>query len=175
MSFRPSMRHQIEQRYSQYRRDAIDNANLLIANRFPGIKVSLVDSKAYSAFRAVEHHAKRATTWDWPSEFNSWKMKYPKRFEAATWKAGKLVGFSLGKPTYGGTGLRLDFIEKMPETSEPLLDITYVALLTYAGLIGADHIKIMHPINVMVRDYYVSKGFAYNAKQDCCIRRIASV
>lgn len=172
MSFRPSMRQDLERRYDQFRQEAIKLANTSLPGSFPGVSLSLVDSRAYQAFKAWESHSRRVKTWDWQGEFTTWKLRYPKRFEAATWKSGKLIGFSLGKPTFRGTGLRLDFIEKSPNCDEPLLDITYIALLAYSGLIGADHIKIMYPVNKVVRDYYVSKGFAYHAKQDCCIRRL---
>ncbi len=165
------MREQLEQRYHAYRIEALRTANEVLAQS-SGVTLKLADNSAYNAFRKWETHPQRIKLWDWPSTYLSWKVQYPKRFEAAAWKGSKLVGFSLGRPTYAGTGLRLDFIEKAPQTNVPLLDSTYVALRAYAALIGANHIKIMHPVNEAVRDYYVSKGFAYNLKQDCCIRRI---
>ena len=84
----------------------------------------------------------------------------------------KLAGLSLGRPTYAGTGLRLDYIEKAPVTDIRLVETMLVALTAYGVLLGANHLKIMHPVNTTVRDYYVSFGFTYIRGQDCCIRRL---
>lgn len=70
------------------------------------------------------------------------------------------------------TGLRLDYIEKSPESSEPHLDLTYLALYAYATLLGATYVKIMNPINTEVINYYERKGFKYDQKNNSCIRRI---
>lgn len=78
----------------------------------------------------------------------------------------------MGRPTYQSSGLRLDYIEKSPEASEPHLDLTYLALYAYAALLGATHVKIMNPINSDVLDYYESKGFCYDERSNGCIRRI---
>lgn len=74
-------------------------------------------------------------------------MKFPKRFEAAAWKNNKLAGLSLGRPSYAGTGLRLDHIEKAPVMDIRLVETMLVALTAYGSLLGANHLKIMHPVN----------------------------
>ncbi len=79
----------------------------------------------------------------------------------------------MGRPTYRSTGFRLDYIEKSPEASEPHLDLTYLALYSYATLLGATHVKIMSPINKQVRECYEHKNFIYDRKSNSCIKRIA--
>ena len=166
------MKEKLEKQYDIYRIEALRTANEILSSQRNGVSLTQADNRAYSAFQKWENNPHRAKTWDWPNTYMSWKLQYPKRFEAAAWKGGKLVGLSLGRPTYAGTGLRLNFIEKAPQSEISLLDITYIALSAYAALIGADHINIMHPVNAFVRDYYVRKGFSYNAKSDCCTRRV---
>ena len=78
----------------------------------------------------------------------------------------------MGRPKYHATGLFLDYIEKSTEASAPHLDLIYLALYSYATLLGARYVKIMNPINPKVRDYYEHKGFQYDQKTNSCIRRI---
>lgn len=168
-----NLKQQIEQRYDTYRKEALRIASEILALDNTGVSLKLVDAATYRAFEKWESNPQRIKCWDWNYTFQQWKMEHPKRFEAAAWKADKLVGLSLGRPTYASTGLRLDFIEKSPEDGNvQLLDAMFIALRAYAVAIGANHIKIMHPVNSAVKDYYVSKGFAYDRKHDWCIRRI---
>ncbi len=167
-----SMKQTIEERYNEYRKESLRIASEVLSLNKTGISLKLVDTNTYRAFQQWSSDPQRKKDWDWAYTFQYWKLNYPKRFEAAAWKNGKLVGLSLGRPTYASTGLRLDFIEKAPESDIQLLDATYIALRAYATAIGANHIKIMHPVNEAVRDYYVSKGFAYDRKNDCCTRMI---
>lgn len=164
------MRDELERRYAELRRQAIQMANQAL--RTPDVRLSLVNNASYSAFRRWEHHPQRMTEWDWPSAWLCWKARYPKRFESATWEGDQLVGFAMGRPTYQATGLRIDYIEKSPSTNEPHLDLTYLALYAYATLLGASHVKIMNPMNRDVREYYEQKGLRYDAKSNSCIRRI---
>jgi hypothetical protein len=167
---RPRMREELEQRYNRLRLDALNSANQVFDD--PDIRLTLVDHATYAAFRQWDRQPNRIKDWDWPSTLMEWKLRFPKRFEAAAWKSNKLAGLSLGRPTYAGTGLRLDYIEKAPVTEIRLVETMLVALTTYATLLGANHLKIMHPVNEAVRDYYVSFGFTYIPGQDCCIRRL---
>jgi hypothetical protein len=164
------MREELEQRYNKLRLDALNSANQVFDD--PSIKLKLVDGATYAAFQQWGKQPSRIKDWDWPTTFQEWKMKFPKRFEAAAWKNNKLAGLSLGRPTYAGTGLRLDYIEKSPVTDIRLVETMLVALTTYGTLLGANHLKIMHPVNAAVRDYYVSFGFSYISEQDCCIKRL---
>lgn len=164
------MREDLEQRYNKLRLDALNSANQVLDDR--SIQLKLVDNSTYSAFNQWDKQAGRIKDWDWPSTLQEWQLKYPKRFEAAAWKNNKLAGLSLGRPTYAGTGLRIDYIEKAPVTDIRLVETMLVALTAYGTLLGANHLKIMHPVNAAVRDYYVSFGFSYIRGQDCCIKRL---
>lgn len=164
------MREELELRYNKLRIDALNSANQVFDD--PRVRLKLVDSATYDAFQQWDKQPNRIKDWDWPSTLQQWKMKFPKRFEAAAWKNNNLVGLSLGRPTYAGTGLRLDYIEKAPVTDIRLVEIMLVALTAYGTLLGANHLKIMHPVNSEVRDYYVSFGFTYFRDQDCCIKRL---
>ncbi|GAB1260795.1 hypothetical protein NBRC116495_15020 [Aurantivibrio plasticivorans] len=167
---RPRMRDELEQRYNKLRLDALSSANRVFDD--PSINLKLVDQATYAAFKEWDKQPSRIKDWDWPSTLSQWKTRFPKRFEAAAWKNNKLAGLSLGRPTYAGTGLRLDYIEKAPVTDIRLVETMLVALTAYGTLLGANHLKIMHPVNEAVRDYYVSFGFTYVSKQDCCVKRL---
>lgn len=168
--YKLKMRDELEARYGELRKQSIQLANQALRTR--DVRLSLVDNTAYAAFTKWQHHPERKVDWDWPTSWHSWKINYPKRFECATWKNNRLIGFAMGRPTYHATGLRLDYIEKSPQANESHLDLTYLALYSYATLLGATYVKIMNPINQEVRDYYEHKGFKYDQKSDSCIRRI---
>jgi hypothetical protein len=170
IGLRLRMRDELERHYNKLRIDALNSANQVFDDQ--SIRLKLVDNSTYAAFRQWDKQPERIKDWDWPTTLQEWKMKFPKRFEAAAWKDNKLAGLSLGRPTYAGTGLRLDYIEKAPITDIRLVETMLVALTAYGTLLGANHLKIMHPVNTAVRDYYVSFGFTYISEQDCCIRRL---
>jgi len=115
----------LEKQYDIYRIEALRAANEILSSQGNGVSLTQADNRAYSAFQEWENNSQRIKTWDWPNTYMSWKLQYPKRFEAVAWKGDKLIGLSLGRPTYAGTGLRLDFIEKAPQCEISLLDITY--------------------------------------------------
>ncbi len=75
----------------------------------------------------------------------------------------------MGRPTYEGQHLRLDFVEARPRELGPrprLFEEILLAYAVYAKLLGAKQLRIMHPINDFVREYYQSYGYTYVAKQD---------
>jgi hypothetical protein len=164
------MREDLEQRYNKLRITALKTSNTVIEDK--SIELKLVDSYTYEAFKSWDKNQNRIKDWDWPHTLQEWKFKHPKRFEAAAWKNGRLAGLALGKPTYAATGLRLDYIEKAPSTDINLVETMLIALTTYGTILGANHLKIMSPVNTAVRDYYISFGFKYISKEDCCIRRL---
>ncbi len=170
VGYKLSMRDELERRYHELRKQSITLANQALIT--PNVKLSLVDHASYAAFKKWQYHPNRKVDWDWPNSWQCWKANYPKRFECATWSESKLIGFAMGRPTYHSTGLRLDYIEKSPEANEPHLDLTYLALYSYAILLGASYVKIMNPINKEVREYYEQKDFIYDRKSNSCIKRI---
>ncbi|MFC6755158.1 hypothetical protein, partial [Halorubrum tibetense] len=112
--------------------------------------------------------------WDWTEGYNAFKYRHPKRFEMALWNNGTLASLSLGKPTYHGTKLRLDFIEGNPENGKDVrvFQTTFLALAGYAEALGAAELRVMNPINADVRRYYEGFGLIYVAKGDYLFVRL---
>lgn len=105
------------------------------------------------------------------------KFRHPKRFEMALWQNDKLISLSLGRPTYAGTALRLDFVEASPkELGERVGTMTFViaGLVAYAHLLKARQIRIMNPINETVRNHYASFGYTCEPKGDYLYRELLS-
>ena len=159
-----------EKRYEQLRREAVKAANeILLAQSINDIKLRTIDVEALNASRVWETSKIRRTEWDWFAGYAAFKFRYPKRFEVAVWEARKLIALSLGRPTYQGTALRLDFVEALPkDLSERPAVIEYVLLGydIYARLINAKHIRIMNPVNSAVLSYYEKFGYEYCVEDD---------
>lgn len=75
------MREELEQRYNKLRLDALNSANQVLDD--PNIRLKLVDSGTYAAFKQWDKQPDRIKDWNWPSTLQEWKLKFPKRFEAA--------------------------------------------------------------------------------------------
>lgn len=135
-----------------------------------------LDFLAYKTLEEWEQSGERIAQWDWEAVRKSYR-NHPKRFELSIWhKDSTLCGASIGRPTYSGNKLRLDFIEANPLGS-PLngliTDIILVSSRVYARAIGASQLRIMHPVNERVRDHYMSKGdFSYNEKGNFCYQEL---
>ena len=86
----------------------------------------------------------------------------------ALWHNTTLISLSLGRPTYNGTKLRLDFIEGNPDkpVSVSVFQLTFLAMVGYAQALGADELRVMNPINANVKSYYEKFGLTYIAKGD---------
>ena len=81
----------------------------------------------------------------------------------------KLCALALGRPSYSGTFMRLDFIEKAPTNcpfSSDMVPISILAYETYAKRIGAKQFRIIDPINDKVlRSYLQHGGFTHHLGQ----------
>ena len=86
----------------------------------------------------------------------------------ALWHNATLVSLSLGRPTYQGSKLRLDFIEGNPDKLDGVrvFEPTFLAMVGYAHAVGAGELRIKSPINNDVRRYYERFDFAYIIKGD---------
>jgi hypothetical protein len=107
--------------------------------------------------------------WDWAAGYSVFRFRHPKRFELAAWEQGTLMALSLGRPTYNGNHLRLDFVEAQPRSLGPrpaLFDDVLVAYNVYGRLLNAKQIRIMHPVNAEVRSHYEKYGYVYVAGHD---------
>ncbi len=108
---------------------------------------------------------KRLVDWPWDSGYQDYAYRNPKRFELATWYGNTLAGLSLGRPSYAGTRLRLEFIESRPSSSPlkgRIVPITISVAELYANIIGADELRIIDPIDEKLIEYYTSFGYRYS-------------
>lgn len=138
------------------------------------ISIGSLDFQTFEKLASWDYQDNRVADWDWKKVRKRYRT-HPKRFELAIWhRVNFLAGASIGRPTWSGNKLRLDFIEANP-TRSPLTglitDMTILCAEVYARAIGADQIRIMHPVNDAVKKHYISKaGFAFNKKDNFCFR-----
>ena len=155
-----------EERYTIIRQAVIDEVNkeFLRANQ-NSFKAKLIDHSALSQSQIWGLSQKRRVDWDWVIGYGAFKYRHPKRFEMALWHNGTLVSLSLGRPTYSGTKLRLDFIEGNPDKppSVKVFHPTFLAMVGYAQALGADELRVMSPVNGDVKRYYEQFGLSYVA------------
>ncbi len=124
--------------------------------------------------RKWEKNGLRRVAWDWDTVQKKYRT-HPKRFELSIWhKELFLCSASIGKPTWSGGKLRLDYLESAPQGT-PLdgliTDITIAAGVAYARAIGATQLRIMNPVNDKVKAHYLSKpSFSYDQKSNFCYR-----
>jgi hypothetical protein len=93
----------------------------------------------------------------------------------ALWESKRLIGLSMGRPTYQGTALRLDVVEASPTDLGDRPAIFEAVLLgygIYARLINAKQIRIMNPVNERVKTYYEKYNYKYVAKGDYLVKEI---
>ena len=155
-----------ERRYDTLRNLALEMAQKGLSSEF---KLTQITPDALFATKNWEKASGRIYDWEWLPNYNHHRSRYPKRFEVALWENGNLIALSMGRPTYFKSGLRLDVVEGMPKSLGPRSSVTgkvLIAYEVYAGLIGADHVRIMNPVNMDVRLYYERQGYTYNHKGD---------
>ncbi|BFM10648.1 hypothetical protein R50072_08010 [Simiduia litorea] len=168
-----------EQRYDSIRKSALRAVqNALADNNTSDITLRVIDQAALTASKVWETSAIRRVDWDWLASYPSFRFRHPKRFELAIWQGPRLISLSLGRPTYHGTAMRLDFVESQPvdQGKRPkTFRLVTAALQVYAELLGAREIRIMNPINDAVKQYYTSYGFTYHPKGDFLSKLISEV
>ncbi|MCX2803131.1 hypothetical protein OQJ68_15160 [Microbulbifer thermotolerans] len=155
--------------------------NILVNQRGEGIlksQISLrgLDHKTFEKLARWEESGRRIAEWDWREVRKKYRT-HPKRFELSIWHNDIfLCGASIGRPTWSGNKLRLDFIEANPSGSPlsgTIADIVILSGKLYAKAIGASEIRIMNPVNDKVRNYYMSKGgFKFDSVGNFCFQEI---
>lgn len=124
--------------------------------------------------RRWEVSGSRRVAWDWRTVQKKYQA-HPKRFELSIWHMNLfLCGAAIGKPTCSGGKLRLDYIEASPmgtPLDSLIADIAITAGVIYARAIGATQLRVMKPVNDVVKNHYLSKpGFSYDTKGNFCYR-----
>ena len=165
-----------ENRYSILRREALNAASEILENsRSSRIKLTEISHHALTLSKVWKTSSKRIKDWDWVEGYAVFKFRYPKRFEMALWDSEKLIGLSMGRPTYQGTALRLDVVEASPSDLGERPNIFEAVLLgygIYARLINAKQIRIMNPVSDKVREYYERYNYKYIAGGDYLFKEV---
>lgn len=165
-----------ELRYSIIRKEALNAATEILSNQNgPSIILSEINSQALNASKEWQKSKTRIKNWDWVEGYAVFKFRYPKRFEMALWESKKLIGLSMGRPTYQGTALRLDVVEASPSDLGDRPSIFETVLLgygIYARLINAKQIRIMNPANEKVKTYYEKYHYQYVASGDYLFKEV---
>ena len=175
---------QVKSKFAQMRQTALEAAHetlppVLSNKRGMAITKSEISLDGFTfkgqhELKRWENSDFRRVAWNWEAVQKKYRT-HPKRFELTVWYRGlTLAGASIGRPTWGGGKLRLDYIEASP-MGTPLdglvTDIAITAGVLYARSIGAAQIRIMSPVNKDVRNHYLSKsGFKYNERDNFCFR-----
>ena len=148
-------------RYNEPRKHARELAmNALPSNLKHKLILAPVDHKAIAAFRSIQTTQARVEDWDWTFA-SKYCFRYPKAFDLSVWHGNSLCSLSLGRPTYNGTEMRLDFIEKFTNNllfSGEMFGVSIIAYEAYGKLIGASKLRIMNPTNEKLIKYYSSHG-----------------
>lgn len=125
------------------------------------IYLTEIDIKALYGIMSSEG---RVVDWDWNFGVKSYRKRYPSRLELAIWYNSTICGLSLGRPSYNGTRVRLDFIERVPGVNNPLkgrvTPIAVTAYEVYARLIDAAQVRIIRPADELI-DYYSSLHYSF--------------
>lgn len=159
-----------ENRYQKLRETALQAAQQNFQEfGLSGIKATTITPSALVAVKTWNNSRDRKVDWDWRDGYGVFRYRYPKRFEIALWKTTRLIGISMGRPTYNGSSLRLDIVEASPRElgdRPKVIPLVLASYAIYAHLINASEIRIMNPINTEVKNYYESFGYKYLNRND---------
>ena len=148
-------------RYEEARKNARKISEDSLPQHLKGkLKLKGVDRSALAAFSVWQNLPERKLDWDW-NFASRYCFRYPKAFDLSVWHGNTLCSLTLGRPTYKGTEMRLDFIEKTPTISVfsgEMFRVSLLAYETYGDLIGAKKIRIMEPMNNKLINFYMSYG-----------------
>lgn len=127
------------------------------------INLSEITHKALSFFTENQEKNGRKVFWDWDFGVRSYRKRYPSRFELAVWYNQSVCGLSIGRPSYNGSRVRLDFIERASGNNQlkgRLTPITVTAYEVYARLIDAKQVRIINPDDSLIT-YYTTFDYRY--------------
>lgn len=154
-----------ERRYSSYRAEVFRQVKSVL--NYPDsqhITLADISTKALIQSRVWGDIPGRKVDFNWEIDCQIYRKRYPKRFELAIWYQNRLESLALGRPSYNGSRVRLELIERTAGNSflkGRAFLITELSLIAYASLLGADEIRIMEPVNESVKNYYIARGYTY--------------
>ncbi|SHG28832.1 hypothetical protein SAMN04487965_3697 [Microbulbifer donghaiensis] len=171
-----------ERRYSAYRSEVFKHVKeTLTYSDSHLITLADINQRALAQARLWATIPGREVDFNWERDCQLYRKRYPKRFELAIWYQNRLESLALGRPSYNGSRVRLELVERIAGHSYlkgRVFLITELSLIAYASLLGAEEIRIMEPINESVKNYYVSRGYTYvpskGAKYfpDYCVKKL---
>lgn len=171
-----------ENRYKEYRAEVFKYVKKALD--YPdsqNISLKDIDATALMQARLWDRIPERRVDFNWEIDCQTYRKRYPKRFELAIWYQNRLESLALGRPSYNGSRVRLELVERLAGNSQlkgRTFLITELSLIAYANLLGADEIRIMEPINDRVKSYYVSRGYTYVPSSgarhfpDYCVKKL---
>lgn len=127
------------------------------------ILLSEITDSAIFSFNSLSRNLERKVDWDWKFGAQMYRNRYPNRFELAIWHNNTVCGLSLGRPSYNGTRVRLDFIERVLGANPLKGRVTPIAVTAYevyARLIGASQVRIIKPAEELIM-YYSSLNYVF--------------
>jgi hypothetical protein len=154
-----------ETRYREYRAEVFKSVKQILS--YPDsnmIKLRDIDTAALVQARLWEKIPERQVDFNWEQDSAIFRKRYPKRFELAIWHQNGLESLALGRPSYNGSRVRLELIERLAANSRlkgRAFLITELCLIAYADLLGADEVRVMEPISEGVKNFYISRGYTY--------------
>lgn len=171
-----------ENRYKEYRAEVFKYVKKALD--YPdsqNISLKDIDATALMQARLWDRIPERRVDFNWEIDCQTYRKRYPKRFELAIWYQNRLESLALGRPSYNGSRVRLELVERLAGNSQlkgRTFLITELSLIAYANLLGAEEIRIMEPINDSVKSYYVSRGYTYVPSSgarhfpDYCVKKL---
>lgn len=154
-----------ERKYQEYRAEVFKYVRQELGySDAQHILLKDIDAKALIQSRLWEQLPDRQVDFNWELDYRLYRKRYPKRFELAIWYQNRLESLALGRPSYNGSRVRLELVERLAGNSHlkgRAFLITELCLIAYANLLGADEIRIMSPINESVKNYYIARGYSY--------------
>jgi len=154
-----------ERKYKEYRAEVFKYVKEALSySDSDDIHLKDIDFSALCQARLWEKIPERKVDFKWETDCQIYRKRHPDRFEIAIWHQNRLESLALGRPSFNGTRLRLELVERLAGNSilkGRAFQITELALIAYANLIGAEEIRIMQPINESVKNYYVGRGYIY--------------
>ena len=157
-------------KYAVFKQQARQIARTALPIHLNSIFLEGIDHKALTAFRLWQEEPSRKVDWDW-NFASRYCFRHPKAFDLSVWNKNMLLSLTLGRPTYRGASIRMDFMERNPGNDTfagELFGVSQLAYETYGRLIGAESIRLIEPMNDKLVSYYTSKdnGFRlFPAKQ----------